>query len=87
MLPVIGNPSVQGRHLHIEHGTSSEIGKMFVFPSRCLSHRVFLHKAVNQGFKVLLKEDVSPIPRCFAAILSSLVTVKRAFYGIEANFH
>ena len=33
------------------------------------------------------KEDVSPIPRCFAAILSSLVTVKRAFYGIEANFH
>lgn len=50
LILVIGNPTIQGRHLHI----SSEIGKVFVFSARCLIHRVFLHKAVNQDFEVLL---------------------------------
>ena len=38
------------------HGTSSENSKMFLFSSRCLSHRVFLHKAVTQGFEEPMSE-------------------------------
>ena len=45
-------------------------------------HDYYLY--VTESFDLVV---ASPIPRCFAAILSFRVTVKRASNGIEANFH